>query len=93
MANVTKRLVIRGRVQNVGFRYTMCDLATKAGLKGWVANGPDGATVEAVLQGDEAKVNELIEWAKKGPPAAKVDGVEISPGSGQYDDFLIEYKS
>ena len=45
-------------------------------VTGWVRNCPDG-TVEAIAQGDAFMVGRLIEWAQRGPDAAKVDKVEV----------------
>jgi acylphosphatase len=85
---MTKQLKIRGRVQGVGFRYAMCDVAQSMGLKGWVKNVSDG-TVEAIVQGEKELVESIIDWTQKGPPGAHVEKVEISDGAGKFDDFDI----
>ncbi len=69
------RLVVRGRVQGVGFRYAMVDAAATHGVAGWVRNRRDG-TVEALLQGEPAAVEAVFAWCRRGPPAARVDAVE-----------------
>lgn len=77
---VTRRLRILGRVQGVGFRESLRCEAEKLGVCGWVRNRVDGS-VEAVLQGPEEKVDSLVAWARRGPPAALVLKVEIeAPG-------------
>lgn len=48
----------------------------KLGVNGWVRNLPDGS-VEAVLEGDEERVEALIGWAHQGPPLARVTRVEV----------------
>jgi acylphosphatase len=53
----------------------MKDQADRLGVAGWVRNRPDG-TVEAVIEGAEGAVTELLEWCRRGPPAAKVQGVD-----------------
>ena len=75
---VTKQLRIAGRVQGVGFRYALQREALARGLAGWVRNRRDG-TVEAVLQGDAAAVEAAIAWARRGPPASRVERVDVQP--------------
>lgn len=74
---VRKRLIVRGFVQGVFFRDTMRRLAERHGVRGWVRNNPDG-TVEAVLQGDPAAVERLVEFAREGPRGAQVERVDVS---------------
>ena len=73
---ITRRLRILGRVQGVFFRESMRERAEQLKVTGWVRNCPDG-TVEAIAQGDAFMVGRLIEWAQRGPAAAKVDNVEV----------------
>ena len=54
-------------VQGVGFRAWMRDTALRHDAAGWVRNRDDG-TVEAILQGEEAQVMKVLEWARHGPP-------------------------
>lgn len=75
---IAVRLVVRGRVQGVGFRYLMVEVATARGVTGWVRNRRDG-TVEAFVQGDVAAVDGVVAWSRQGPPAARVEGVETVP--------------
>ena len=79
---VTQRLRIRGRVQGVGYRDALCDEALRRGVCGWVRNRTDGS-VEALLQGGAAKVAELIAWARRGPPACRVDDVQVEHVHGE----------
>ncbi len=74
---MAKHLVIRGRVQGVGYRASMADEARRLGVTGWVRNRRDGA-VEAVVGGDAAAVAAIIDWAKKGPPGARVTEVGVT---------------
>jgi acylphosphatase len=67
--------VIKGLVVGVTFRASAHDEGTKLGLKGWIKNRRD-ARVEALVEGDDAAVASFIEWCKKGPPAARVTGVD-----------------
>ncbi len=69
-----RRLTISGRVQGVGYRDWMVDEATALGLSGWVRNRRDG-TVEALVDGDEAALQELLRACRRGPRAAQVDAI------------------
>jgi acylphosphatase len=83
----THHLRIHGRVQGVWFRESMRVEAERLNVTGWVRNTPDGA-VEAVIQGPAGAVDALIEWARSGPPLARVDRVEIGEAQGQYSGFV-----
>jgi acylphosphatase len=72
-----KRVVVTGRVQGVFFRDTARRRAEAAGVAGWVSNRPDGA-VEAVFEGDEAAVDQLVDFCRQGPRGADVAGVEVT---------------
>jgi acylphosphatase len=74
---VRKRLRIMGRVQGVGFRASTVVTARALELSGWVANRADDS-VETVAEGDDAAVAAFIRWCHHGPPAARVDSVEVS---------------
>jgi acylphosphatase len=83
------RLRVVGLVHGVSFRASMARLATEAGVKGWVRNLPDGS-VEAFLEGDEVKVKRVVEWARRGPPRARVDRVVVEHADLRYHrDFRI----
>jgi acylphosphatase len=69
-------ILISGKVQGVAYRYYMEKMARSLNLKGWVRNTEDGR-VEAVIEGEDDSVNAMIEWCRKGPPAAKVSHVEV----------------
>jgi acylphosphatase len=72
------RLTITGRVQGVGYRDWTISMARRLGLTGWVRNRRDGA-VEALIVGDEAAVGRMIEACRRGPPAARVDEIDVDP--------------
>ncbi len=75
---MTRRIhvVVRGRVQGVGFRYATIDLARRAGVAGYVRNRSDGA-VEAEVEGDDDGLDAMLEFLRAGPPGARVTGVEV----------------
>lgn len=73
---VTRHLQISGRVQGVGFRYAMQSEAARLGLTGWVRNRRDGS-VEALVQGNDAAVAALTEWARRGPAGAQVAALRV----------------
>ena len=70
-----KRLVIAGRVQGVGFRAWMAEQARVLGVAGWVRNRVDG-TVEALIAGDVAAVEELARLCRRGPRMAEVSSID-----------------
>jgi acylphosphatase len=72
------RLRIEGRVQRVGYRMFVERNAAALGLDGWVRNRRDGG-VEAVVSGADDTIDEIIARCKDGPPAARVDRVEVLP--------------
>jgi acylphosphatase len=92
-ADVTVSVRIRGRVQGVWYRGWTEEEAARRGLRGWVRNRRDGS-VEALFSGPAAIVQDMIEACWKGPPAARVEAVELSTaadfkGSG-FDTLMTE---
>lgn len=83
MPQLTRRLIIHGRVQGVGFRWALQAQATQLGLSGWVRNRRDGS-VEALVSGEDWAVEVLTVWARSGPDHARVERVLMQddpPGS------------
>ena len=74
MTRLTRRLLIEGRVQGVGFRWSLTEKARQLGLDGWVRNRNDGR-VEARVSGLTEAVEAMTLWAHRGPPHARVDRV------------------
>ncbi|MFB6198385.1 MAG: acylphosphatase [Halobacteriaceae archaeon] len=80
---------VSGRVQGVGFRANTRREASSRGVTGWVKNLEDGR-VEAVFEGDEEAVDDMIEWVHDGPRTARVSEVEVDRGDPDgYSDFTI----
>ena len=79
---VTRQLRIHGRVQGVYYRASMVAEATRLGLHGWVRNRADGS-VEALAQGGAPAVQALVDWARRGPPQALVERVDVADAEPQ----------
>jgi acylphosphatase len=84
--HIIRQIVIRGRVQRVGYRAWAEHTALQRGLEGWVRNRSDG-TVEAVFAGPAAVVEGMIEACRRGPPGAQVDTLEQR--EGRLDDVAL----
>ena len=86
-------LLIRGRVQGVGFRYFVVHEARALGLGGTVRNRADGA-VEVEAEGDILRLRELVDAVRRGPTGARVSGVEESwsEGPARYRDFCVTHE-
>lgn len=83
-------LIIRGRVQGVWYRASTKTHAESLNLVGWVSNRPDGA-VELVAEGPAPTLEDLERWCGKGPPLARVTGLEARRGaaSGEFSSFEV----
>ncbi|MEF8846868.1 MAG: acylphosphatase [Candidatus Paceibacterota bacterium] len=85
-------LLISGRVQGVTFRASTKKKAQSLGLKGWVRNTEDGK-VETVVEGEQEKIEKLIDWCKQGPSLAKVQNIEVDWKEEQegFSNFEVRY--
>lgn len=82
-------VVVRGSVQGVFFRVETRDRARSLGLAGWVRNAADG-TVEAAFEGDDDRVEEMVDWCRRGPAGARVEDVDVTVVEAEgEDDFSI----
>ena len=91
----TYRLIIKGKVQGVGFRHWFSDLAISLGLNGYVQNKESKDEVEAIIQGDMQSILSITEKAKDGPSLALVE--EVIPNSiisnVKYSGFIVKYET
>jgi acylphosphatase len=74
--NVRAHVTISGRVQGVAYRIETQWAAERIGVRGWVRNRADGS-VEAVFEGERAKVEEMLAWCRRGPALARVTAVDV----------------
>ena len=88
VVNKRAHLFISGVVQGVFYRASVQQEAKDLSLHGYSRNLSDGR-VEVVVEGDEAKIGNLIEWCRKGPPRARVDNVQVtwSRSTGEFTEF------
>ncbi len=79
---LTRRFLITGRVQGVGFRFFVHAAAEHHGLRGWVRNLPSGH-VEALAEGERETLQEFERQLRQGPPASRVDRVDVTDATDQ----------
>ena len=83
-------LIVSGRVQGVGFRYSTYDKAKEFAVAGWVRNTASGE-VEIMAEGKQENLQMLAAWARQGPPSAHVTrvGEEWTDFTGEFKEFRI----
>ncbi len=87
----TVHLLINGKVQGVFYRATAKKMAEKIGITGWIKNTKDNQ-VEAIVTGDEDKVEKFIKWCRQGPHNAVVTGVVVNEKEAMhFDSFEIKH--
>ncbi len=80
------RAIVSGKVQGVGFRMYTHTQARRLGVCGYVCNLRDG-NVEIIAEGEAAKVDALLEWAKSGSPSAVVRNLEVEIIANNVEEF------
>ncbi|NQV12801.1 MAG: acylphosphatase [Parcubacteria group bacterium] len=85
-------LKIKGKVQGVFFRVSAQEKAQELDLMGWIKNKTDG-TVVIEAEGEEQRLQELINWCQAGPEYAKVDDIKVEwqTPTGKFKDFTINH--
>jgi acylphosphatase len=83
-------VMVSGRVQGVFYRASAQQEAMRLSLVGEIRNLPDGR-VEAVVEGPKERIEEFVEWCRRGPPAADVEhvGVRWSKALGEFRTFMV----
>jgi len=84
--NIRAHVFVSGRVQGVIFRESCKKKAEKLGVSGWIKNLRDGR-VEGVFEGDRENVDQMVNWARKGPIWAKIDDFSVI-----WDNYQAEFK-
>jgi acylphosphatase len=86
------KLIVKGMVQGVNFRYYTQREAQKRNLTGWVRNLADGS-VGAVFEGEEEDVEAMIQWCHHGPPSAHVTELIVQPEEyrGEFQTFFVKF--
>ena len=86
-----RKILVYGEVQGVFFRKFVKDNALRLGLGGYVKNVDDGS-VEAVFEGDEKQIEDMVKLCKKGPLGSRVDRVLVEEFNGDgFDGFEVRY--
>ena len=80
MSNLIRHIMVRGRVQGVGYRAFVADEAGRRGMDGWVRNRRDGS-VEAVLSGPAEAIEAMVSACRRGPWGAAVEDLEERQGT------------
>lgn len=90
--NARLHAIISGRVQGVGFRYYVTEVANMLDLVGYVSNSM-GGKVEVVSEGPQSNLEEFLEYLKRGPKLARVLRVETDweRATGEFSSFTIEH--
>jgi acylphosphatase len=85
------RVLVRGRVQGVGFRFFAIEQAAALGLSGFARNLSNGATIEVVAEGPLPALEALLATLRHGPPLARVERVDVSwaAPTGEYNGFNV----
>lgn len=84
------KATVHGQVQGVFFRAFVSHHATRLGLTGYVANMPDGRSVEILAEGERRKLEGLVQHLKTGPPEASVE--EVKTGWSEYEGRFSQFK-
>ena len=89
----TYRLIIKGKVQGVGFRHWFSNLAISLGLNGYIQNKESKDEVEAIVQGEMKNILSITEKSRTGPELSLVEGVIPNNiiSNVTYSGFIVKY--
>lgn len=93
MSKTIQRIIrVEGRVQGVYYRASAAAFASERNARGYVRNLSDGS-VEIVVRASPEIIDEMLVWAKKGPPAARVDRVDVRESTEELSEpgFSVRY--
>ena len=92
MAKSRSKVIVKGIVQGVNFRYYTQRQAIRYNVTGWVRNLPDGS-VAALFEGEEQDVEAMVQWCHHGPPSAQVTELIVQPEEyqGESSSFAIKF--
>jgi acylphosphatase len=92
MAKSRSKVIVKGIVQGVNFRYYTHRQAVRYNVTGWVRNLPDGS-VAALFEGEEQDVEAMAQWCRHGPPSAQVTELIVQPEEyqGEFSSFSIKF--
>jgi len=92
MAKSRSKVIVKGIVQGVNFRYYTQRQSIRYNVTGWVRNLPDGS-VAAVFEGEEQDVEAMVQWCRHGPPSAQVTELIVQPEEyqGEFSSFSIKF--
>ncbi len=92
MAKSRSKVIVKGIVQGVNFRYYTQRQGIRYNVTGWVRNLPDGS-VAAVFEGEEQDVEAMVQWCRHGPPSAQVTELIVQPEEyrGEFSSFSIKF--
>ena len=84
---------VYGHVKGVYYRAFTSQLAKSLGLRGYVRNSPQMNAVEITVEGPKEKLENLVTWAKSGPPLARIENVKIDwqKETGEFSDFSVRF--
>ena len=85
-------MFISGKVQGVGYRIFVSEVALSKGLTGYVMNAPE-SNIEAVFEGDKKSIEEAIKKCSEGIPSAKIKIIDVSweDRIENFTTFMIRY--
>ncbi len=92
MSKERVRIIVHGKVQGVFYRARTIETAIDLKVNGWVMNRVDGK-VEVVAEGERVKLENLVNWCRKGPKHAHITELEIfwEPFLDEFKDFKVQY--
>ncbi|WP_027340596.1 acylphosphatase [Halonatronum saccharophilum] len=91
-SNKAIKVLIKGKIQGVGYRANTHQKATQLGITGYIRN-TTGSTIELVGEGEEESLNKLVDYLKVGPSGAEIEEIDVEwiEATGDHIRFAIKY--